>query len=66
MEVATRIANMINSKGVRVIERTSESVKTKIDHMRRMIRETCDFVNSATGEVILASEGFESFHEKVS
>ena len=65
MEVATRIANMINCKGVRV-ERTGESVKNKIDHMQRMMRETCDFVNSATGEGILANEGYESFRDKVS
>ena len=65
LEVATRIANIINSKGVRV-ERTGESVKNKIDHMQRMMRETCDFVNSATREGIRAEEGFESFREKVS
>jgi hypothetical protein len=65
LEVATRIANIINSKGVRV-ERTGESVKNKIDHMQRMMHETCDFVNSATGEGICAEEGFESFREKVS
>ena len=63
-EVATRIANIINSKGVRV-QRTGESVKNKIDHMQRMMRETCDFVNSATGEGILETEGYASFREKV-
>jgi hypothetical protein len=64
-KVCAKIAAWLNTKGVKV-QRTKEHVKAKIEWVTRCMRETHDFINSATGEGILENEGFTSFKDKVS
>ena len=65
IDVCNEIATYLNNKGVKV-ERNGKSVQNKIEWIQQMMRQTRDFIKSATGEGILANEGYESMREKVS
>ena len=65
IDVCNEIANYLNNNGVKV-ERNAKSVQNKIEWIQQMMRQTRDFIKSATGEGILANEGYESMRDKVS